>query len=87
MTPKEFMIRFSKSALRGFRKTKYWNCYSDFGNGKIVYDKDVANFVKKHLRIRDRFDLRKFVEATLLAADILGGATEEPKDKSWKFDW
>lgn len=64
--------------------TKYWDGYADFGDFK-VYDKDVADYVKAHLRFQDRFDIRKITEAVLLAFSILSKSVEEPEEKNWKF--
>lgn len=63
---------------------KYWDGYADFGDFK-VYDKDVADYVKAHLRFRDRFDIRKITESVLLAFSILSKSVEEPEEKNWKF--
>ena len=64
---------------------KYWDGYADFGSFK-VYDKDVAEYVKKHLRFRDRFDIRKITESALLSFSILSGSCEPPeKGDNWKF--
>lgn len=55
--------------------------YADFGNGKIVHDSDVLKLMKKHLRLRDRFNLAKIVLGTFYAFDILNGSAEEPEGK------
>lgn len=66
-----------------FGKNKYYDGYADFGD-LIVYDEDVAKYVKKHLRFIDRFDIRKIVEATFYAFSILSKSCEEPEGK-WHF--
>lgn len=62
--------------------------YADFGNGHVVTDQDVANFVFKHMRIRDMFCLGKVVTATLSAFAILSdeNSTKEELDGDWKFE-
>ena len=68
-----------------FWKRKYGDGFAKFEDGTVVHDKDVATFVKKHLRFVDRFDIRKVVESTLLAFDILSGRLEKPTKENWKF--
>ena len=67
-----------------FMEKKCSDGYADFGNGEILYDKDVADFVKKHLRVVDRFNVRKVCEATLQAFAMLQSHEEIPKG-NWKF--
>jgi hypothetical protein len=68
----------------GKRNKKYYGGYATFAD-RVVYDKDVALFVKKHLRLIDRFDIRKITEASLYAFSILSGSCDAPKGKNWKF--
>lgn len=64
---------------------KHWGGYADFGTFK-VYDKDVAKYVKKHLRFVDRFNIHKITESVLLSFSILSGSCEPPaKGDNWKF--
>lgn len=70
-----------KKAKTIFDKSCYDDCYADFGDGLIVYDKDVMKLMKKHLRLRDRFNLMKIVMGTFYAFDILNGSMEEPEGK------
>lgn len=51
---------------------------------RIVYDKDVALFVEKHLRFIDRFNVRKIAESALISFSMLSGSVDIPKGK-WKF--
>lgn len=62
-------------------------CNATFDDGRIVTDQDVANFVFKHMRIRDMFCLGKIVSATLSAFAILSNeeSTKEELDGDWKF--
>lgn len=71
---------------------RYWNTYAEFKDGRIIYDKDVHDFMMKHLRLRDRFDTRKLVEAAFQSFSILSGAAKVPDEyvqskKNWKFKW
>lgn len=61
--------------------------YAKFENGRVVTDQDVADFVFKHMRIRDMFCLGKVVTATLSAFAILSDeeTTKEELDGDWKF--
>lgn len=63
--------------------------WADFGNYK-VYDHDVANVVRKHLRLIDRFNLDKVVEATNWAFSCMADKDCQGKDpfpKNWKFSF
>lgn len=71
--------------MPGLTKTKYSDGYATFADGKRVYDKDVALLVKKHLKLVDRFNIRKIAEAALLGFSILSGSVETPKKRNWKF--
>ena len=59
--------------------------WADFGDGLIVTDEDVYQYVKKHSRLIDRLNHRKMVEMTFWAFDILSKSVEEPVDGNWKF--
>lgn len=70
------------------RKT-YMDTYANFGGaiGKI-YDYQIADYAKEHMRFIDRFSLRKTTSAIMMSFDILNGAIEEPTftdKKKWKF--
>lgn len=55
-------------------------------HGRQFTDLEVAKYVKKHLRIRDCFSVKKVSLASMLAFDIfLGEAKMESKKKNWKF--
>ena len=62
-------------------------CNATFNDGRVVTDQDVADFVFKHMRIRDMFCLGKVVTATLSAFAILSDeeTTKEELDGDWKF--
>ena len=70
-------------------KEKNWwmDTYADFGDevGK-VYDYQVADYAKKHLRFLDRFNMRKVGAAMMYSFEILSKSTEEPDlKKNWKY--
>lgn len=53
-----------------------------------VYDYEVADYVKKHMRFIDRLSMRKVSSAMAYAFAILSKSTEEPKElknNKWKF--
>lgn len=58
--------------------------YADFGP-KRIYDSDVARFVWKHLKWKDRFSFSKIVEATLSSFAILSDSDSDSSG-TWKFD-
>ena len=85
----DFVMKGSKEFRDLFVKSdkKWWmNTYSDFGKdiGKI-YDWQVGDYVKKHLRFADRFNIRKITAAALTAHAILSNSCETPSDDNWKF--
>lgn len=63
---------------------KYDNGYADFGDFR-VYDKEVAEYTKAHLKFFDRFDMRKVTEAVLYSFSILSKSVEPPEGDNWKF--
>lgn len=67
------------------KKYRYSDGYAEFKDGSRIYDRDLAAFVKKHLKFFDRFDCHKVVDATLLGFAMLEGGVEIPKKKNWKF--
>lgn len=83
---------FTKNGHKRFgdRENKNWykHSYADFG-GDVgrVYDYQVADYTKKHLRFFDRFNLRKVAGAMFLSFGILSKSTEEPDvgKKNWKY--
>lgn len=54
----------------------------DISNGaayfddRTITDKDVANHVKQHLRIKDMFDVEKVTAAALMSFAILSGSVD-----------
>ena len=82
---KPHRIDFDK--IHSMRKW-YMDSYADFGGdiGKI-YDWQVADYAKKHLRFFDRFNMRKVSTAMQWSFSILSKSIEEPtiKNGKWKF--
>ena len=71
------------------KKVDYWymTSYADFG-GDVgrVYDYQVADYAKKHLRFIDRFNFRKVGAAVVGSFEILSKSIEDPyPNKNWKF--
>ena len=83
----ELAMTIGRKVLNELPNKKYWNGCAKFNDGRIIYDKDVYDFVVKHMRLRDRINARKIVEAAFLSVGILNGAVEEPKEKDWNFKW
>lgn len=55
-------------------------------NGVKFTDLDVALFVKKHLRLKDCFNIVNVVLATLMAFDVFLGEGKIVSDnENWKF--
>lgn len=78
--------------LDEFPVNRYWNGYAKLKDGRIIYDKDVHDFMLKHLRLRDRFNTRKITEAALYSFMILCDSVKAPDErivskKNWKFKW
>lgn len=68
--------------------SRYGDGYADYPGVGIVYDKDVAEYAKKHLRLIDRLDMRKVAEAVIASQGILFGVdnpNEYTDKKNWKF--
>ena len=55
------------------------------GKGKIT-DVAVANYVRKHTRLIDRFNVEKMTSFVLYAQSILMGVVDEPKG-NWVFKY
>ena len=71
-------MHIRKERERGFTTTNK--------HGVNFTDLDVALFVKKHLRLKDRFNLVNVVLATLMAFDIfLDEAKIVSENENWKF--
>lgn len=69
---------FHKKAKTKIGQTPwYLRGYADFGNDKIVYDRDVVKYVRDHTRFLDRFNIGKIAMASMWAFSILSGSTEE----------
>lgn len=61
--------------------------WSDFGSFK-VYDHDIAEVLRKHLRFRDRFNFDKVVEAAAWAHTLMAeNEGKDPFDKSYRFEF
>ena len=79
MLTKAFLALFN-SLKQDYIFDKDWNSgWADFGNGLIVYDKDVVKLAMKHLRLRDYINPHKVYVAMMYAFDILSKSTEAPK--------
>jgi len=63
---------------------RYSEGYAEFPE-KRVYDKDLAEFVLKHTKFLDRFDLHKTVDSASTAFCMMEGSIEMPKEDDWKF--
>ena len=59
--------------------------FAEFEDGTRLYDEDVIQFVKKHLRLRDTFNIPKIVVATLEAFVMLQHPDTISNDENWKF--
>lgn len=80
---------------KGHRRCRYpemkdwWkNSYADFGDDVgLVYDYQVADYTKKHMRFIDRFNFRKVAGAMFHSFSILSKSIEEPNigKKNWKY--
>lgn len=82
----ELAMAVGRKVLNELPNKRYWNAYADYGD-RIIYDKDVYEYIMKHMHFLDKLDIRKIVEAAFLSSGILNGAVEEPKEKNWKFKW
>lgn len=71
----------------GFKKKAfpYHGGNADFGGGRVVYDKDIAKMLKKHMPKRYYLDTECLVACVFMAFDILNGSGEKPKGDNWKF--
>ena len=60
--------------------------YADFGDMK-VYDKDVGNYTRQHMRFIDWLDPEKVATAMMYSFSILSKSVEEPdiKNGKWKY--
>ena len=58
--------------------------YADFGTFK-VYDRDVALYAKKHLKLLDRLNMEKVTEAVMYSFSILSRSVKPPEGDNWKF--
>ena len=60
-----------------------------FDDGRVVLDKDVAKFVKKHTKFFDRFSVLKMTMAALSSFAILSDpeASKEELSDGWKFNF
>ena len=62
---------------------KYYDGYADY-EGKRVYDREVYEFIFKHLRVRDAANPRKVVECAIMGQLMLFGVIPIPEG-DWKF--
>lgn len=59
-----------------------WIDYPDVG---VIYDKDVAEFVVRHLSLKDRLNTRKIAIAALYAQLMLMKVVDMPEDPDFKW--
>ena len=76
------------SALK--RRKKPWDMttYSAFGGSVVkVFDYQLADYTKKHMRFIDRLNFRKVGAAMQMSVLILSKGIEEPniKNGKWKY--
>ena len=85
----DFKKKGHKKALCGnSEKDWYKTSYSDFCDGRgELYDYEVADYTKRHMRFFDRLNIRKVTSAAMWSFEILSKSTEEPckGKKNWKF--
>ena len=67
---------FMKADVEGMAK---------FHDGQIIKDQDVANFVFKHLRIRDMVRPGKVVSAALAAFAMFADGSAKDVPENWKW--
>ena len=75
-------------AVKPVSKDNRWyeTTYAEFSDGLRVYDRQVAEYTKQHLRFIDRFNLKKVVAAANWSFSILSKSCEAPsKDDNWKY--
>ena len=82
--------------MAGFRKhrndkTAEFNISNGeaYFNDRTITDKEVAEYVKQHLRIKDRVDVNKVTAAALMSFTILAGSvdmTDMPDEWVFSFD-
>lgn len=83
----ELAMAVGRKILNELPNKKYWNGCAKFKDGRVIYDKDVYDFVVKHMRFRDRINTRKIVEAALASFAMMEGAAGKPLNEDWKFKW
>ena len=83
----ELAMAVGRKVLNELPNKKYWNGCAKFEDGRVIYDKDVYDFVVKHMRFRDRINTRKIVEAALASFAMLEGAAGKPLNEDWNFKW
>lgn len=81
-------LRNSKKMLTSIIP-KYWEGWSERDDGRKVTDKEVAEYVTSHMRIIDRLNIRKVVEATIISHLILMDDWDDHpfKDEKGMFSW
>lgn len=67
------------------KKKRHTDGCSEYPDGRIVWDDDVARYAFNHLRFLDRFNIYKITQAVLYSHMILAKDIEEPNKKNWKF--
>ena len=84
---REIATVVGRKVLKELPNKRYWKGYAAFKDGRVIYDKDVYDFVLAHMRLRDRINVRKIVEAALASFAMLEGTAERPIREDWKFEW
>ena len=83
----DLAMTVGRKILNELPNKRYWNGSAKFKDGRIIYDKDVYEFALKHMRLRDRINVRKIVEATLASFAMMEGITGKPINEDWTFEW
>ena len=65
---------------------KWWkNSWAEREDGFLLMDEEVAKYAWKHLRFRDKINLRAITSAVIWSHLFLMQPEEAPKKKKWKF--
>ena len=72
------------------KKQKYYDLGATFNSGTenefFLSDKEVAEYVDKHMRSEDKKDIRKVTECALMAFAILSGSAEPLGENEFFYD-
>ena len=67
-------------------ETRYYDLGATFEDGRYLSDKEVADYVKKHMRPEDQKDVRKVTECALMSFAILSGDVEFLPEDGYFYD-